>query len=186
MKKLDLTAFKLMSVINKEISAAYLEQHGEPCPVVTRIMNTVIKACNDIANEIAKPYLPAVPDSGIKTWLACDETGESSMYLIYNCYPDRFMIRNYFSGLTFPVNHITKPADYSDFIRCVKALAAVPECIPHLKRLATMDNNIFWTHFYNQRDLITGSTYGLPPDTTLYAVYAACAGVPGENDDEKI
>jgi hypothetical protein len=94
-----------------------------------RQVEAIAKAGAMIAEELAKPHVPAEANSGIKKWLASDETGLSSRYMARVFSPELVPLeKNGFRG-------VVAPADPADFCRCVGLLRAVPayrEMLPTL------------------------------------------------------
>jgi hypothetical protein len=93
--------------------AEFVEKHGATS-MIPRQVNAIINAANLIVAEFKKPFQPAVPGMGLKAWMKCDETGDSSM----------FMAR-VLAGYLFGSCH--HPHDPDDFMRCVKLLEAEPK-----------------------------------------------------------
>ena len=85
--------------------------------ITQRQMNAIIEAANLICGAFEKPYTPSTPGGGVAQWLASDETGLSSKYLL-------MALRNEATKDHFA---FAWPHDPSDFGRCVGLLDAVPE-----------------------------------------------------------
>ena len=85
--------------------------------VNARQFNALISSVNLVKAEFDKPHVPAVPDMGMDAWLACDDVGESSKYMVG-------VLRPWVeAGLCNPVRW---PLDGDYFRRCSLFLKGVP------------------------------------------------------------
>jgi hypothetical protein len=93
-----------------------LAKHGHK-ELNVRQMDAVIAGVNTILKDLKTLYTPASPDIGLKKWLESDDAGLSS----------KFMACILAGGPPAENNH---PHDPDDFVRCLKFLRAVPDCLP--------------------------------------------------------
>lgn len=99
-----------------------------------RQINSVIEAANLIVGELNCPHKPSIAGSGLEAWLACDETGMSSLYMAHVLAPLAGLRR-----VSQPRSDFDKfpfPHDPADFGRCVGLLNAAPELRQHIPALA--------------------------------------------------
>jgi hypothetical protein len=104
---------------------AELERQGFAC-ANARHLNAVTRAAAYACAELGRPHVPATDGMGIAAWLACDETGESSLFLWSCLDPNGNKSASY-----------AHPCDAADFLRCVGLLRAVPglrERLPQMTR----------------------------------------------------
>ena len=103
-------------------------------PINIRQQGAIIRAADEIMEELRRPDTQATGGCGLKVWLASDSTGLSSRYMariLATCaglgsVPEEDDL--HFRGIHYP-------HDPSDFGRCVGLLDAVPELRPHLPEL---------------------------------------------------
>jgi hypothetical protein len=94
-----------------------------------RQLNAVIEAADEIMREVGHAHVPSVPNSGLRAWLASDDTGMSSRAMAGRLAP--------LIGERAPASWITDhPHDPADFGRCVRLLEAVPGLREHLPAMA--------------------------------------------------
>ena len=94
-----------------------------------RQLNALIEA----AELICKSHIPAAKSSGIKGWLASDETGLSSCFMASILWP----LAKGDTKYNVPSYSNYHPVDPSDFGRCAGLLEAVPELRAHLATMAS-------------------------------------------------
>lgn len=109
----------LVNAICQAISA-----HGTP-NLLARQINAVIRAADDILEELRQPERVAPAGCGLEVWLRSDQTGASS----------RFMAM-VLSQRVIPGIQAAYPHDPSDFGRCLGLLDACPELRERLPSMA--------------------------------------------------
>jgi hypothetical protein len=114
---------RLIEAIGKE-----LERQGFRA-LNARQLNALIAAADDIVREVSAPHVAAVPASGLRAWLASDDTGLSSRAMAARLAPligERVLLGR-------PTDH---PHDPDDFGRCLGLLEAAPALREHLPLMA--------------------------------------------------
>lgn len=117
-----ITQIELVNAIFQAISA-----HGDP-GLIPRLINTVIRAADDILAELREPERVAGPNAGLSAWLASDRVGSSSLWMAYVLAGDRMRGQ--------PVQY-AYPHDPADFGRCLGLLEACPTLRGRLLEMAT-------------------------------------------------
>ena len=112
----------LCAAILKYLDAAGLKS------INNRQMNAVIKGATDIYMELQKEHRPSVANSGIQAWLASDDTGLSSKYLLEQLAKAIGATVHWegFGGKPSIVRGVDHPHDPGDFGRCLRMLEACP------------------------------------------------------------
>ncbi len=100
----------------------YIDKTGWEGGLNCRQMNAIIAGANVIIQELDRPHVAATPGMGWASWLSCDDTGRSSV----------FMCR-VLTGGQHGENYC--PADPADFGRCIGLLDAAPVLRPSLPML---------------------------------------------------
>lgn len=128
-----------MPIISQpELLGAILKHLGDDQEVENlneRQFNAVIKAANDICDELARENQPASKGSGLAAWLASDDTGLSSRFMARQLAPvaDVGTVPDERPWFDEDEHY---PRDPADFGRCVRLLDAVPELRPYIDVMA--------------------------------------------------
>jgi hypothetical protein len=117
-KTYDINQIDLIAAIGK-----HLERRHRVKEVIPRHFNAIIAAANVIVEEFARPETAAVPNSGLASWLASDDTGISSRTIAWVC-----------AGAYKP-DFESHPLDATDFGRCVRLLDSAPEIRKSLHKM---------------------------------------------------
>jgi len=109
----------LVVAILKEVQ----RQCGDDVALISRHTDAICEAATQIVMALDVPYCPSTPGCGIYAWLNSDDTGRSSKFMAH------ILARG-------PHTECHWPHDPSDFGRCVKFLAAVPEAREKMELLS--------------------------------------------------
>ena len=90
-------------------------------PANPRQLNAIIRACDSILAEFARPEAKSVAGMGYEAWKASDDTGMSSKYLAY------ILSGDWTSAEGRDRKTLSYPHDPDDFGRCYRMLRACPE-----------------------------------------------------------
>lgn len=140
-----LSQINLIGAISKYLAKCGVGQ------ITTRQMNAIITAANDIVKALETPDTIAAPGSGLRAWLASDDTGLSSC----------FMASVISGSFERPYAH---PYDAADFGRCLRMLACCPDLRHDLNKMRNasklwaiyIDNWTEMERLYNE-ELPTGA-----------------------------
>lgn len=91
--------------------------------VSVRQFNAILTAATTIADALGTAHTPAVPGMGLEAWLACDDTGLSSLFMAHVIFGTPQHAQNY------------HPVDPDDFGRCYRFLLATTPARSCLYRL---------------------------------------------------
>jgi hypothetical protein len=97
-----------------------------------RQFNAILRAADDVLEELKRPHAAATPGMGMEAWLACDDRGDSSNAIAVHLAPlihRRSPIVPWNTGKSHPI-------DPADFGRCVRLLEAEPLLRPHFPKMA--------------------------------------------------
>jgi hypothetical protein len=112
-----------------------------------RQLNALIAAADEIVREVSTPDVPSTPASGLRAWLASDDTGLSSKAMAARLAPligERVLLGR-------PTDH---PHDPDDFGRCLGLLEAAPELRQHLPLMADVSPE--WARLVGAWDELEG------------------------------